>query len=126
MSLPRPLAYGLPAALLVASAALALPERRGAENILMGWGVILEDASYALYLLHLFVIRALRELLTRTAIGGLIGPRGFVMLSIPCAAAASLVVNRIFRRPIRRASAPSAETATPESSARHDPKKNIT
>ena len=103
LALPRPLAYGLPAAFLVASAALASPERRGAENPLIRWGVILGDASYALYLLHPFVIRALRELVTRTAIAALVGPWGFVMLSILCAAAAAIGVNRVFERPITRA-----------------------
>ena len=102
-ALPRPLAYGLPAALLVASAALASPRRRRVEVPLIRWGVILGDASYALYLLHPFVIRALRELVTRTAIGGLVGPWAFVMLSILCAAVAAIGVNRVFERPITRA-----------------------
>ena len=101
--LPRPLAYGLPAAFLVASAGLASPERRGAENLLVRWGVIVGDASYGLYLLHPFVIRALREFVTRSALASLVGPWGFVMLSIPCAAAAAIGVNRIFERPITRA-----------------------
>ena len=105
LALPRPLAYGLPATLLVASAALASPERRrSAENPLIRWGVVLGDASYALYLLHPFVIRALRELVTRTAIAAQIGPWGFVMVSILCAAAAAVCVNRVFERPMTRAS----------------------
>jgi exopolysaccharide production protein ExoZ len=103
LALPRPLAYGLPAAFLVATAALASPERRSAENLLIRWGVVLGDASYALYLLHPFIIRALRELVTRTAIAALIGPWSFVMLSILCAAAAAICVNRVFERPITRA-----------------------
>ncbi len=77
LALPRPLAYGLPAAFLVAAAALASPERRSSENLLIRWGVNLGDASYALYLLHPFIIRALRELVTRTGIAALIGPWGF-------------------------------------------------
>jgi exopolysaccharide production protein ExoZ len=103
LALPRALAFGLPAALLVASAGLASPARRGAENLLIHWGVILGDASYALYLLHPFVIRALRELVTLTPIGTLIGAWGFVMLSILCAAAAAIGLNLIFERPITRA-----------------------
>jgi peptidoglycan/LPS O-acetylase OafA/YrhL len=103
LALPRPLAYGLPATFLVASAALASPERRSAENLLIRWGVVLGDASYALYLLHPFVIRALRELVTRTAIAAQIGPWGFVVVSILCAAAAAIGVNRVFERPITRA-----------------------
>jgi peptidoglycan/LPS O-acetylase OafA/YrhL len=103
LALQRPLAFGLPAALLVASAGLASPAQRGAENLLIHWGVILGDASYALYLVHPFVIRALRELLMHTPIGGLIGAWGFVMLSIFCAAAAAMGLNQIFERPITRA-----------------------
>ena len=103
LALPRPLAYGLPAAFLVASAALASPQRRSAENLLIRWGVVLGDASYALYLLHPFIIRALRELVTRTALAALIGPWAFVMLSIFCAGAAAIGVNRVFERPITRA-----------------------
>jgi exopolysaccharide production protein ExoZ len=103
LALPRPLAYGLPATFLVASAALASPERRSAENPLIRWGVVLGDASYALYLLHPFVIRALRELVTRTAIAAQIGPWGFVVVSILCAAVAAICVNRVFERPITRA-----------------------
>jgi exopolysaccharide production protein ExoZ len=111
-AIPRPLAYGLPAALLVASAGLASPERRGAENLLIRWGVIVGDASYALYLLHPFVIRALREFVTRSSLASLVGPWGFVMLSIPCAAAAAISVNRIFERPITRATRHLLEPST--------------
>ena len=123
--LPRPLAYGLPAAFLVASAGLASPERRGAENLLIRWGVIVGDASYALYLLHPFVIRALRELVTRSALASLVGPWGFVMLSIPCAAAAAIGVNRIFERPITRATRRLLEPAAASPSfgdLTHEPK----
>jgi exopolysaccharide production protein ExoZ len=121
-AIPRPLAYGLPAALLVASAGLASPERRSTEKLLIRWGVIVGDASYALYLLHPFVIRALRELVMRPALASLVGPWGFVMLSIPCAAAAAIGVNRIFERPITRATRhllePSAASASFEELAR--------
>jgi exopolysaccharide production protein ExoZ len=103
LALPRPLAFGLPAAFLVASAALASPQRRSAENVLIRWGVVLGDASYALYLLHPFIIRALRELVTRTALAALIGPWAFVMLCIFCAGGAALGVNRAFERPLTRA-----------------------
>jgi peptidoglycan/LPS O-acetylase OafA/YrhL len=124
LALPRPLAYGLPAAFLAASAALASPERRSAENVLIRWGVVLGDASYALYLLHPFIIRALREVATRTAIAALIGPWGFVMLSIVCAAAAAICVNRVFERPITRAARRSLEPPLTTSSLKelsHEP-----
>ncbi len=102
LALPRPLAYGMPAAFLVASTGLVSPGGRGAGNLLIRWGVILGDASYALYLLHPFVIRALRELVTTTAIGGFVEPWGFVMLSVACAALAAIGVNQVFERPITR------------------------
>ena len=102
-ALPRPLAFGVPAALLVASAGLVSSPSRRSENLLVRGGVILGDASYALYLLHPFVIRALRELAMRTPIGGLADPWGFVMVAVLLAVAAAAVVNRIFERPVTRA-----------------------
>jgi len=45
LALPRPLAYGLPATLLVASAALVSSERARGPDALIRWGVVLGDAS---------------------------------------------------------------------------------
>ena len=100
LALPRAVAYGVPAALLVAAAALPGPARHEVRSALFRWGVILGDASYALYLLHPFVIRALRELVSRAGLATLIGPWGFVALSLACACALAVFVNQLFERPV--------------------------
>jgi len=96
--LPRVLAYGLPAALLVAAAALGVEREKA-----MAWpariGVALGDASYALYLVHPFVIRAGRELALRTGLGAAIGPWGYLVLVVLGALLASVLVFRLFERP---------------------------
>jgi exopolysaccharide production protein ExoZ len=56
-ALPRPLALGLPAALLVAAAVTARNQER--PTALMRAMTRMGDASYALYLVHPFVMRAL-------------------------------------------------------------------
>jgi peptidoglycan/LPS O-acetylase OafA/YrhL len=56
----RPLIYGLPAAALVAAAALAPPPQH--LNRAETWLIRLGDASYALYLVHPFVMRFLSVL----------------------------------------------------------------
>ena len=57
------------------------------------------DASYALYLIHPFVIRAGREIVWRAGLAGLIGPWAFVLLSLSGAVLASVAVYRLFERP---------------------------
>lgn len=101
--LSRPLAYGVPASLLVASAAFVSPAPREGRNAMMRAGVLLGDASYALYLLHPFVIRALRELVTRSGSAHLIGAWGFVVLCVAVAAVVAVCVNRLFERPLTAA-----------------------
>ena len=102
-ALPRSLAYGLPAALLVAAAGLA-PQRIQAPGQaygqMMRLGVALGDASYALYLLHPFVIRALRELWVRGGLAHLTGPLGFVVVALACASAVAVLVNQRLEMPV--------------------------
>jgi exopolysaccharide production protein ExoZ len=97
--LPRVLAYGVPAALLVAAAALRPlePER---TDPLTRIAVALGDASYALYLLHPFVIRAAREAMLDSGLAAAIGPWGFVALALVLASAAALLAHRLFERPL--------------------------
>jgi exopolysaccharide production protein ExoZ len=59
------------------------------------------DASYALYLIHPFVIRTLREIVLRGAAAAL-GPWPFVLAAVALALAASLVVHRLFEQPVTR------------------------
>ena len=96
---PRVFAYGIPAALLVAAAALGA-ERERANTGFARMGSALGDASYALYLIHPFVIRAGRELVVRSGLAPLIGPWGYIVLVLAGAVLASLLVFRWYERPL--------------------------
>ncbi len=104
----RPLAFGLPAVLLVAAATLAAPPGRAVwhHNPLVRLG----DASYAMYLVHPFVMRALiliwRRFHAQTELAGLV----YVLAGLALAQAAALAINAGFekklaaalRRPVTR------------------------
>ena len=97
--LPRVLAYGVPAALLVAAAALR-PGGEARPGPLTRLAVAVGDASYALYLLHPFVIRAGREAMLAGGLAVVVGPWAFVAFALVLASAAALVVHRVFERPL--------------------------
>ncbi|KQP29507.1 acyltransferase [Methylobacterium sp. Leaf100] len=99
----RPLAYGGPALLLVAAAALGREPPPGRGTRLGPALVALGDASYALYLIHPFVLRATREAITRLGLAALVGPWGALGLMLALSVAASLVVARFVERPMTRA-----------------------
>lgn len=102
----RLLAWGLPAALLVAAAVLgpdrpeALRGGRTARALAAAEG--LGDASYALYLLHPFVLRAVREGLERTGLAPLVGPWPSLVLMVALTLPAALLVHRSVERPLTR------------------------
>jgi exopolysaccharide production protein ExoZ len=58
------------------------------------------DASYALYLVHPFAIRGLREVFARV---GLFEPWLFVAAALASAVIAALLVHRLFEAPVTRA-----------------------
>ncbi|MDN3592539.1 acyltransferase family protein [Methylobacterium adhaesivum] len=102
----RPLALGGPALLLVAAAALG----RETEPAGGRWSdraaaavVALGDASYALYLVHPFVLRATREAVARLGLAPIIGPWGALALMLAFSVAAALVVARCVEAPLTRA-----------------------
>lgn len=101
--LPRAVGWGIPAAFLVAAAALG-EERREERLDAPGWmtrfGAEVGDASYALYLIHPFAIRAGSELVVRTGMAQAIGPWSYVGLVLGGAVLASLLVHRWFERPV--------------------------
>ncbi len=103
--LPRPLIYGLPAALIVAAAALGTHGSQPA-GLLARWGAAAGDASYALYLLHPFVIRALRIAFWRTGLlvwlGPWFGPWVFVAVAVPFCLMAALVTYYCLEKPLTR------------------------
>jgi exopolysaccharide production protein ExoZ len=95
----RPAAWGLPSALLVAAAALGR-ERTGPATGVLRFGATLGDASYALYLLHPFAIRAGSTAAVATGFGALIGPWGYVAAVLAVAVALSVAVHRWFEQPM--------------------------
>jgi exopolysaccharide production protein ExoZ len=95
----RAAAWGFPAALLVAAAALGRERTRPATGALR-WGATLGDASYALYLLHPFAIRAGSAAAVLTGFGALIGPWGYVAVVLAAAVALAVAVHRWFEQPM--------------------------
>ena len=95
----RAFAFGLPAACLVAAGALGT-ERR-ANPALARTCLLLGDMSYALYLTHLFPMRALREVWARLHPGG-IGIAAYILVSIAVASLLALGVNAWFEKPATR------------------------
>lgn len=97
--LPRALLYGVPAAALVAASALGRAGHAG-ETRLTRLGETLGDASYALYLVHPFVMRAAKEIVWRLGLVPVIGPWGYVALVLACACVVSILVYAWFERPL--------------------------
>lgn len=100
----RPLALGIPAAFLVAAASLG-PSRSDAEPPTPPFTaalVALGDASYALYLVHPFVLRAVREGLVRTGLAPLLDPWAALTLMLALSVAAAVLVYRCVERPMTR------------------------
>jgi exopolysaccharide production protein ExoZ len=94
----RALLYGLPSALLVI-AALAFQDD-GQGNPAIRLLTQLGDASYALYLLHPFVLRGLA-----TIAGGMltaISPLLFLILGVTLSCIAAMMAWRWFERPVTR------------------------
>jgi len=119
--LPRFVCAGLPAALLVAAAALGpmlSPTRLVAMLVVVG------DASYSLYLTHPFVLRPLRNIWV-VLDGGSLPLALYVVACIIVAVAGAIVVYRLIEKPltgalqrrIRRQSRPRGDIAAMPSSA---------
>lgn len=103
-ALTRPLVFGVPAMLLVAAAGLGAPDGEETGGLIRRLMIRLGDASYAIYLVHPFVLRA-----ARAAVAGLplsVPPSAAMALMIALAAAAGVLVHRTIERPlVRRARA---------------------
>ncbi len=94
----RPLAWGGPAACLVAAAALG-PDRPAGASRLTRLGVRIGDVSYALYLVHPFVIRPIAAVAGRMGIADPAGLWGFIAVALAGALLASFAVHWVFERP---------------------------
>lgn len=95
-SLPRLISGGVPAALLVAAAALG-PNLSATRLVTVL--VALGDASYSLYLTHPFVIRPLRNVWIALH-GGALPLELYIPVCIVVAAAAAVVIHRLLERPL--------------------------
>ncbi|TSE10926.1 acyltransferase [Mesorhizobium intechi] len=101
MGLARPVVYGIPASLIVWSAALA-PGGSRHESLAARWGASVGDASYALYLLHPFVIRAMRVFFWRTGLIFALGPWAFIASALVITFGVALITYRLFEKPLTR------------------------
>ncbi len=95
----RALVYGVPAAMLVAAVAFG-QERAIAAGRLARLGERVGDASYALYLIHPFAIRAGREMALASGVAALISPWAFVALALATSIGAAMLLHRWFERPV--------------------------
>jgi len=96
--LMRPLAWGLPLALVVAGAALG-PDGIAPTSPSPGWALAqLGNASYALYLVHPFAVRGVREVWVRLDPGSAGWP--YIAAALIAAILAALLVHRGFERPV--------------------------
>ena len=86
--------HGGASALLVLAAACG--ERREAPSVPVRALALVGDASYALYLVHPFVIRGLREVCVQLGMGA---PLVFIALTLAGSVVTALVVHRWFEKP---------------------------
>lgn len=97
----RPLLVGMPALMLVAAAALGPAGEAGASLPVRALAR-LGDASYALYLVHPFALRAGREGLVRLGLAGALHPWGSLAVMVLLAFAAALAVHHLVEAPLTR------------------------
>ena len=95
--LPRGLAYGIPCALVMASAVLG-PVRPIQTRRMEVW-VRLGDASYALYLVHPFPMRAFELLWLRLGLISPVGVLAFVASAMTATIVAAMALHRWLERP---------------------------
>ena len=97
----RALSYGLPAACLVAGAALG-PGWSG-RSALSRLPLRLGDASYALYLVHPYPMRGLREVWARLGLGGSGGIVSYIFAAIALSCGLAVWLHRRLEIPLVRA-----------------------
>ena len=94
----RPLLWGLPVAMLVAAAALR-EDRTWAASLFTRFCAFLGDISYAIYLIHPFVIRGVEEVAVRSGLAAILGPVGFIMVALAGTVAAAFLIHQAFEKP---------------------------
>jgi len=91
----RAAVYGIPALLLVAAAVLGAPARMSRVEMLL---VRLGDASYAMYLVHPFIMRGFTVLWHKFHAGNELAGTIYVLAGLTVAQACALAVNMTFER----------------------------
>ena len=96
----RALSYGIPAACFVA--AVSFGSGRAGTSLIARAGLLLGDASYALYLVHLFPTRLLREIWWRLHLVGTAGIISFIAASMIASCVVAIAVHVWVERPLVR------------------------
>lgn len=94
--------WGLPAALVMAALMFSPAAEKPAEGPLARFWVQLGDASYALYLIHPFVIVSLRKIWLATGAHQVFGFWPMVGLSLVLSIVAALLAYRLLEKPVTR------------------------
>ena len=94
--------FALPAACLVASCGFAPARREERVGWLPRLGSALGDASYAIYLVHPFVIRGLRQVVEALGAGHAFPGPAFVVMGLVGASAAAFLLHLGVERPATR------------------------
>lgn len=107
----RALSYGLPAACLLAGAALG-PGWSGGSALSRA-ALVLGDASYAVYLVHPYPMRGLREAWARLGLGGAGGIVSYIATALVVSCLLGIWVHRALEIPLVRATRKLLGTRTP-------------
>lgn len=97
---PRILTAGLPAALVMFSAVMLLPQ--AIEDRLPSWLSALGDSSYSLYLSHRFVQRPLQILINRSGLDPVVAGPLYLLGAVLAAIAAGHIIYMIIETPLLR------------------------
>ncbi len=107
----RALSYGLPAVCLLAGAALG-PCWSG-RSALSRAALLLGDSSYAVYLVHPYPMRGLREAWARLGFGGAGGIASYILAALVVSCLLGVWVHRALEIPLVRATRKVLGTRTP-------------
>ena len=99
--LVRLLGWGVPAAVLVAAAVLGTARPAAVRSLPLDV-VALGDSSYALYLVHPFVVGTFMRIWTSAGLAGHLGYWPFVGVSLAVSIAVAVLLHRFFELPVAR------------------------
>ena len=120
----RLLAWGLPAAMIIAGATLEEADEEASRLLapVTRAGLLLGDASYALYLSHPFVVVLVRKLALAGGAYPVLGPWGVIATTLLAACAIALLTHHLIEKPmiaaLRKRFEPRARDGLPRLSAK--------